>query len=101
MLRISAFTHASLIGLEERFLALCEMTVRESLMSPSLLVSSHQSLVTSHSFLIAYWISSSDFTSTEEMNFLNFSSCSAMSGASGGNWGSIFFSACSVICETT
>ena len=45
MLRISAFTHASLIGLEERFLALCEMTVRESLMSPSLLVSSHQSLL--------------------------------------------------------
>ena len=73
-------------------------SARESNVSQSL---SHQSPATSHSFFIACWISSSDFTSTEEMSFLNFSSCSAMSGASGGNWGSIFFNACSVICETT
>ena len=37
-----AFTHASFIGLQERFLASLEMTIRERLMSPSL-----QSLATS------------------------------------------------------
>ena len=41
LLHISAFTHASFIGLQERFLASLEMTIRESLVSPS-----HQSLVT-------------------------------------------------------
>ena len=41
VLRISAFTHASFIGLQERFLASLEMTIRESDVSwsPSLLVS--------------------------------------------------------------
>ena len=39
LLHISAFTHASFIGLQERFLASLEMTMRESMMSPS-----HQSL---------------------------------------------------------
>ena len=42
---------ASFIGLQERFLASLEMTIRERLMSPSLLVSwslSPQSLATSH-----------------------------------------------------
>ena len=42
------FTHASFIGLQERFLASLEMTIRERLMPPSLLVSSLQSPVTSH-----------------------------------------------------
>ena len=37
VLRISAFTHASFIGLQERFLASLEMTIR-GLMSSSLLV---------------------------------------------------------------
>ena len=44
VLRISAFTHASFIGLQERFLASLEMTIRESDVSQS---PSHQSLVTS------------------------------------------------------
>ena len=35
------FTHPSLIGLQGRFLASLEMTIRESLMPPSLLVTSH------------------------------------------------------------
>ena len=45
-----AFTHASFIGLQERFLASLEMTIRERLMPPShqSLATSHQSLVTSH-----------------------------------------------------
>ena len=40
MLRISAFTHPSFPDLQERFLASLEMTMRESMMSPS-----HQSLI--------------------------------------------------------
>ena len=40
VLRISAFTHASFIGLQERFLASLEMTIRESEI--------FQSLVTGH-----------------------------------------------------
>ena len=47
-----AFTHASFIGLQERFLALLEMTARESLASSSLLVTSHKSPVTSHQPLV-------------------------------------------------
>ena len=39
MLRISTFIHPSFIGLQGRFLASLEMTIRESLMSSSLLVS--------------------------------------------------------------
>ena len=35
-----AFTHASFIGLQERVLASLEMTIRERLMPPSLLVPS-------------------------------------------------------------
>ena len=48
VLRISAFTHPSFSGLQERFLASLEMTIRESVVSwsSSLLVPSHQSLVT-------------------------------------------------------
>ena len=40
VLRISAFTHASFIGLQERFLASLEMTIRESDVS-QLLIPSH------------------------------------------------------------
>ena len=48
-----------------------------------------------------FLISSNDLISTSEMSFLNFSSCSATSGASFGNWGLIFFSACRVMRATT
>ena len=47
-----AFIHASFIGLQERFLALLEMTARESLASSSLLVTSYKSPVTSHQSLV-------------------------------------------------
>ena len=46
MLRISAFSHPSFIGLQGRFLAALEMTIRESDVSQS---SSYQSLIPSHS----------------------------------------------------
>ena len=47
VLRVSAFTHASFISLQERFLAMLEMTTQESDVSQSpSLIPSHQSLVT-------------------------------------------------------
>ena len=61
LLHISAFTHASFIGLQERFLASLEMTIRESDVfqgkhglnqrfpsSLRLLIPSYSSLATSH-----------------------------------------------------
>ena len=61
LLHISAFTHASFIGLQERFLASFEMTIRESDVfqgkhglnqrfpsSLRLLIPSYSSLATSH-----------------------------------------------------
>ena len=54
-----------------------------------------------YSFSMEFLISSNDLISTSEMSFLNFSSCSATSGASFGNWGLIFFSACRVMRATT
>ena len=53
MLRISAFSHPSFIGLQRRFLASLEMTIQENHQS---LIPSHQSLVPGYSPLLSnFW----------------------------------------------